>query len=324
MTLSVEADCIDDLLKDVHDAILTDGSRITATKGDTLEILGACLLLTNPIKRISRTESRNKIISCLGEFFWYLTGENDLSFISYYLPNYKEFAEDNGKVHGGYGPRLFNMHGMCNQLQNVIDLLRSKPSSRRALIQLFDAADLKPSGEHVSEYRDIPCTVSLQFLIRENQLHLFVHMRSNDAFKGLTHDVFAFTLIQEFIARTLKCELGHYHHFVSSLHLYLEDLPAVNALQREGYMSTRAIMGEMPEVATLDERFRLLEKEDELRRNKFFDLDQDGLHAYWKDLMRLIKIHYLFREKNQCATEAAKQEITKLENKSYEIFFEGK
>lgn len=322
MTLFVEADCIDDLIKEVHTSILSKGVRVTASKGDTLEILGVSLVLTNPIKRISRTESRSKIISCLGEFLWYLTGDNTLSFISHYIPLYKKFAEDNGRVHGGYGPRLFNMHSMYNQLDNIVNQLRQKKSSRRALIQLFDASDLSVREGQTREYKDIPCTISLQFLIRDDKLNLFVNMRSNDAFKGLTHDIFAFTMIQEFMAKVLKCDLGHYYHYVSSMHLYDSDLEKVAALQREGFMSTLAVMKEMPDVDSLDFRLELLKIEEELRNNVFLDLDTLNINSYWKDLMRLIKINYLLKDDNHA--NQARDEMRKLENAMYGIFFEGR
>lgn len=81
MTLLVTAECVDDLINDVHQAILADGLSNDPTKGSTLEILGAYLVLTDPRRRISRTESRGKLISCLGEFLWYLSAQNDLEFI---------------------------------------------------------------------------------------------------------------------------------------------------------------------------------------------------------------------------------------------------
>ncbi|CAI1804079.1 TPA: thymidylate synthase [Serratia marcescens] len=324
MALFVEADCIDDLLNDVHTAIIKDGIKNKPTKGANVEILGALLVLNDPIKRISRTESRSKIISCLGEFLWYMTGKNDLDFIKHYIPNYEDYAESDGRVHGGYGPRFFNMHGVYNQLENIISLLGGKGTSRRALVQLFDAADLNKTGEDFQEYKDIPCTISLQFIIREGKLNLFVNMRSNDAFKGLPHDIFAFTMFQEFIARVLNCELGKYYHYVSSMHLYEVDLDKVSDLQSEGFMSTRAIMEEMPLVTSLNYRYQLLEVERNLRENKLFDIDSEKMDDYWKDLMRIIKIHYLFRAKDEPSILEAKNEIDKLVNKSYEIFFERK
>ncbi|MGN8161659.1 thymidylate synthase [Pantoea sp. 22096] len=322
MTFFAEADCIDDLLKEVHAAIIKDGSRIKASKGDTIEILGASLVLTDPVKRVSRTESRSKIISCMGEFLWYLTGDNKLSFIERYISIYKEFAEDDGTIRGGYGPRIFSMHNIHNQLENIITQLSHKKTSRRALVQLFDASDLALKLNDSKEYKDIPCTISLQFLIRDEKLNLFVNMRSNDAFKGLTHDIFAFTMIQEFIARILNCGLGQYYHYVSSMHLYEDDLPKVCALQREGFMSTASIMDEMPAINSLDLRFQILKVEESLRNDKFFNIDYSELNDYWKDLMRLIKINYLLRDDD--SLQEAHDEIAKLKNDSFKIFFEGK
>jgi len=322
MTFFAEADCIDDLLKEVHAAIIKDGSRIKASKGDTKEILGASLVLTDPVKRVSRTESRSKIISCLGEFLWYLTGDNELTFIEHYIPAYKKFAEDDGRIHGGYGPRLFNMHNKHNQLENIIAQLSHKKTSRRALVQLFDASDLALRTGDDKEYKDIPCTISLQFLVRDDKLNLFVNMRSNDAFMGLTHDIFAFTMIQEYIAKILKCGLGKYYHYVSSMHLYETDLPKIADLQREGFMSTEAIMSEMPAVDSLNFRLEILKAEELLRNDKFFNLDDYKLNDYWKDLMRLIKINYLFKSEN--GLQEARNEIEKLKNDSYRIFFGGK
>jgi len=47
-------------------------------------------------------------------------------------------------------------------------------------------------------------------LIRNKQLHMLTNMRSNDAFWGLPHNIFSFTMIQEILARTLSVELGTY------------------------------------------------------------------------------------------------------------------
>src|SRR4051812_41418328 len=106
--------------------------------------------------------------------------------------------------------------GWRNQFENVVALLRRKENSRQAVIQLFDGSDL------AAAYKDIPCTCTLQFMIRDKRLNLTASMRSNDAFKGLPHDVFSFTMIQEIMTRTLGVELGDYTHFASSLHVYDE------------------------------------------------------------------------------------------------------
>ena len=59
-------------------------------------------------------------------------------------------------------------------------------------------------------------------------------MRSNDAFKGLPHDVFCFTMLQEIFARTLGVHVGVYKHAVGSLHLYDKDRQKANQYLKEG------------------------------------------------------------------------------------------
>lgn len=67
---------------------------------------------------------------------------NDLDFIKYYIPEYRYASDDGKTVYGGYGPRLFAMRGKYNQVGRIIRILRRKPDSRQAVIQLFDAEDL--------------------------------------------------------------------------------------------------------------------------------------------------------------------------------------
>jgi thymidylate synthase len=72
----------------------------------------------------------------------------------------------------------------------------------------------------IKETKDIPCTLNLQFLLRDNKLNMIVNMRSNDIIWGLPYDLFVFTNMQEVVANTLGVELGWYLHRPGSLHLY--------------------------------------------------------------------------------------------------------
>src|SRR5689334_5959398 len=97
---------IDDLMRAVIVAIQAEGVRIRPKKGDAKELAGVMLELSDPRARLSRTETRGKLFSCLGELCWYLAKSKDLSFIDYYIPQYRDSAEG-GEIFGGYGPRLF-------------------------------------------------------------------------------------------------------------------------------------------------------------------------------------------------------------------------
>src|ERR1044072_2697877 len=97
---------LDDVMRSVVEEIQSNGERINPSKGECTELRGVLIELTDPRARLSRTETRGKPFSCVGELCWYLARTNELEFVSYYLP-YSEYADGN-LVLGGYGPRLFN------------------------------------------------------------------------------------------------------------------------------------------------------------------------------------------------------------------------
>lgn len=281
---------LDDLLYHVFGELLKLPFDTSSTRGQTdgnvSEIFGALLHLENPRARLSRTETKGTVFSALGELLWYLSGSDKLDFIKYYIKDYESESEDGEALYGAYGPRLMSSQSEHNQIQNVINLLQEKPTSRRAVMQLFEARDIagKPKKE-------IPCTCSLQFVIRHNQLQLMVHMRSNDVFKGLPHDIFAFTMLQEIIARTLGTEIGTYHHSVGSLHLYKVKEHAAMQYVNEGLQSTKKYMPSMPEGDPWEAINTLLEVESCIRTKKEYSLDNLALDPYWLDLIYLLEIY---------------------------------
>ena len=72
-------------------------------------------------------------------------------------------------------------------------------------------------------------------------------MRSNDVIKGLPHDIFCFTMLQEMVARMISVDLGIYKHCVGSLHLYDTDKSKAKSFMREGWQSTKSAMPPMPD-----------------------------------------------------------------------------
>jgi thymidylate synthase len=112
-------------------------------------------------------------------------------------------------------------------------------------------------------------------------------MRSNDAFMGLPHDVFAFTFIQELVARSLGVELGIYRHLVGSLHLYDTDRSKARKFLKEGWQATTA-MQPMPDGDQWPNVERVLQLEP-LARNTV-TLDLASLPNYWADLVRLLQV----------------------------------
>jgi len=301
----IRARSLDDLLQKTYQRLFK-GDIVRATRGSTKERVGVLLILENPRARLSTSESRGRIFSALGELLWYLSGSNSADHIIYYIKRYQQDAEDDGTIHGAYGPRLIRPDGF-NQLNNVLKLLRSKPTSRRAVLQLYSAEDI------LVNYKEIPCTCTIQFLIRGNKLDALVNMRSNDAYWGLPHDIFAFTMIQELMARALGLELGQYRHFVGSLHIYEEYLKAAKTYLDEGWQG-RSAMPAMPSGDQFDNVAQLIEFEKLVRNAPRAPSTMPALPEYWNDLAMLLRI---FRAEKNKARESRILRMMKATNTIY-------
>jgi thymidylate synthase len=327
--MHLKAEILDDLLMEVYEYLLSDGRRLKGRRGAYRELSGVLLEVNNPLSRISNTETKGTVFSCLGELLWYLSGSNNYDYIAHYIP-YEQYVcvGLDRTIEGAYGPRLLNMHNRVDQISYVVELLKENPSSRQAVIQLYDASDI------YIHQKNIPCTLTLQFLLRDNKLDMFTSMRSNDVLLGLPNDFFCFSMIQELIACKLKCELGTYKHFVASLHIYESDISKALRFIDEGYGPTEPIMDPMPQEDLEASLKAVIRTEECIRTGTARGaLEVTNLAPYWLDLLKLLQIYSLSKKtpfeidslnqirsiKNSLATKSysffVNRKINKLENK---------
>jgi thymidylate synthase len=130
-------------------------------------------------------------------------------------------------------------------------------------------------------------------------------IRSNDAYLGLPHDIFCFTMLQEVVARTLGVELGSYRHFVGSLHLYDQDRAEAQQYLDEGAQATVA-MPSMPPGDPIPSIQKVLDAEFRVRRGEDIDADKCGVIPYWADLIRLLQVFEARRKRNASKIKALK------------------
>ncbi|MBY5827104.1 thymidylate synthase [Rhizobium leguminosarum] len=290
---------IDKLLRLTYGQLLAsrpENNRVSSKKGDSTEIFGALLQLTDPRARLSRAMGRSILFSAVGELAWYLAGDNTIAFISHYLgKKYAQFSDDGGiTANGAYGKRIF-LPREASQWNRVISLLRARPGSRNALIQIFSNDDA------ARQSNDIPCTCTLHFVVRKDALHLHAHMRSNDAWIGLPHDIFSFTMLQELAAAELGYELGTYQHSVASLHLYDDNEFGPSRTSAKEYIGEGSFEEiAMPAMPTGDPwtfAQEFLSAEQEYRNGNFSFEPASSLPDYWTDLVIISKLHSMIKAK---------------------------
>lgn len=112
------------------------------------------------------------------------------------------------------------------QIDNAIASLIDDEHTRRAMVMVFFPEDSLESEGFATR---IPCSVSYQFLIRNNKLMVLYYIRSNDYFKHFAIDIWLTHAIQQYVVEqlrekypTLKC--GSLNYYAGSFHAYNEDL----------------------------------------------------------------------------------------------------
>lgn len=112
------------------------------------------------------------------------------------------------------------------QLDNVIESLKEDEHTRRAMIMVFSPSDSVHSAGFQTR---VPCSISYQFLIRNNKLMVVYYIRSNDYFKHFAIDIWLTHAIQQYIIDNLQLfypnlKCGSLNYYAGSFHAYNEDL----------------------------------------------------------------------------------------------------
>ncbi len=283
----------------------------------TVELINATLMLRNPIDRVVADRGRRMNIA-FGFAEWYamMFGIDSLDFFARFIHDYAKYSSDGKKLDGSYGTRVqypllqfgvsgtASMAGMANQLESVIEKLKSDPCSRQAVIAIYNGDDLTINGGG----KNTPCTLTLQFLVRDNRVHLIVNMRSSDIYVGLTYDVFVFTMLQEYVAKRLGFELGKYFHNAGSLHAYEKDWPNFRKLTRRRWgqlmntmpdYSDSRVLGDLENLRQLIESGSGLDADEEL----WFNITTTLLPSH-ADIAHCMKA-FVDRERNPTLSEKA-------------------
>lgn len=146
------------------------------------------------------------------EAWWILAGRQDVESISRHCKAIKNFSDDGETFFGAYGPKI------TKQLDYVIQTLKRDRDTRQAVLTIW--------RENPPHTKDVPCTVSVQWLIRDGMLHCIDTMRSNDVWLGFPYDVFNFSMLSWHILETMRDEgindlqLGTLYLNAGSHHIY--------------------------------------------------------------------------------------------------------
>lgn len=181
--------------------------RIT-TKGEkTLEIDGSCIVIDNPLTepmvsdkaafgRMFAEQYADQIINGTKADFDYTY--HDLMF------DYMYGDEDCYDF----------VYSHFNQVAYVINELRDHPTSRQAVMSLWNPP------EHF-DMENCPCLNHVQCVIIDGKLCMNVTFRSNDMCAAFGQNAFGLVHLQKYIADALGLPVGRYQHISLIPHIYI-------------------------------------------------------------------------------------------------------
>lgn len=247
-----------DLLEElvlIHD---NEPIRSDRTGTGTSSVFGRMLnidLTDNKIPLMTTKKVRYQ--DAIDEMIWmYVMGNPDTSFLDEKgIKIWKEWAQPMGNtstIGKMYGQVLLDFDGI-NQVQRAIDLLKTNPTSRRALFTTLDpravADENKTFAENVALGNGVlnAChgVITQLYLNAKGKLEMFTYTRSNDMFLGCPYNLVAYSVLAHVIARELGTEAERLVYTIGDAHLYKNTVEQARVqLSRDPYECPRIELDE--------------------------------------------------------------------------------
>jgi thymidylate synthase len=232
MALLIKADNITSAWKTLIGSLFSQGHEASPRGIRTREIINVTLEISKGLNNIIISDHRDlNYRFMVAEWMWITAGFDDVKSLAKYNSIMAKFSDNGEILNGAYGPRLDHQWSYINKT------LQSSPDTRQAVSVIWTPSPT-PS-------KDIPCTVSLQWLIRQDKLHVTVNMRSSDVWLGLPYDYFTFSQLTNGLAANLGIEVGSVTMNLGSSHLYESNFHGAQQVlvdNSEGYLSSPLIL----------------------------------------------------------------------------------
>lgn len=239
---------------DLVRACLTYGRSETVRGLTTTEILGNQSVIDMRYPMVTHPDRKIGYSFMPAEAAWILSGDNRTSTIVPYAKVLAQFSDDGEFFNGAYGPPLID------QIPYIIKTLQNDLCSRQAVATIWRQ---KPGAS-----KDIPCTISVQWMVRkmkmgsetqyqtkygasgptfnfsemlpaDERLCCFVNMRSSDIWLGWPYDVFNWSMVSGYLVAHLQKKgapvgLGMLVLNAGSQHIYTANIEGAKNVAKRG------------------------------------------------------------------------------------------
>ncbi len=178
------------------------------------------------------TTKKIHLKSIIYELLWFLKGDTNIKYLNDHgVTIWDEWADANGDLGPIYGKQWTAWEARdgtkINQIQNVIELIKNNPNSRRIIVSGWNVGDLQTliAGKKTAPP---PCHTIFQFYVsNDKKLSCQLYQRSCDAFLGVPFNIASYSLLTMMFAQVCDIEPGDFVHTYGDVHIYLNHLGQV-------------------------------------------------------------------------------------------------
>jgi thymidylate synthase len=136
----------------------------------------------------------------------------------------------------------FPVEAEIDQLANVIDLIKTDPSSRRLMVSAWNPAD-------IAKMALPPCHCVFQFKVRGNKLDCLIYQRSCDVFLGVPYNIASYALLTHMVSTLTGYTPGVLTWVGGDVHVYFNHIDQVKEqLLREPYRLPTMYVTPQPDI----------------------------------------------------------------------------
>lgn len=208
---------------DLLNRILTEGVKKEDRTGTgTISIFGNQMRFNLEDGFPLLTTKKLHLKSIIYELLWFLKGDTNVKYLQEHgVRIWNEWADENGDLGPVYGHQWRSWPdyngGTIDQIQQVLDLIKNHPDSRRMIVSAWNVAE-------VNQMALPPCHTMFQFYVADGKLSLQLYQRSADTFLGVPFNIASYALLLMMMAQVTGLKPGEFIHTTGDTHLYLNHI----------------------------------------------------------------------------------------------------
>lgn len=171
------------------------------------------------------TTKKVHLKSIIHELLWFLKGQTNIAYLKENgVSIWDEWANEQGELGPVYGKQWRSWEGkdgvVIDQIQDVIQQLKSNPDSRRMIVSAWNVGELKQMAL-------MPCHTLFQFYVADGKLSCQLYQRSADVFLGVPFNIASYALLTMMMAQVCGLQYGDFVHSFGDVHIYNNHLEQV-------------------------------------------------------------------------------------------------